>query len=70
MFQILKTAPLEIQVEPGDQVWLRFQIPGGRVICFMETIHQKLDIDSVSVYENDGELGMTYGVVKFYGPRS
>lgn len=66
MFQILRTTPLEISVEPGDEVWVKAEV-NGRVLCFTETVQYKADIESVSLYENDGELGMTCGVVKFYG---
>lgn len=65
-FQIISVVPLRRLLVPGDWVWIDHTEAGvqSRV---SRCVTDKIDISGLILFENDGQRGVDYEVVKHYG---
>ena len=62
-----KVSVVTMRVKPGDSIELNYIDPDGVKHHISRRVTDRIDIDEIIVYQNDGEYGIDYGIANYHG---
>lgn len=68
-FDIMQKVAHTMSVRPGDKIELNYIDLDGVIHHISHCVTDRVDINEIIIYQNDGEYGIDYGVANHHGTK-